>query len=270
VRDRTVVLKLARCTGQAGTEAIAKERSLLEFLATTEVPAPRIEFADVQGTEFGRAYLLMESVGDSFVEHVRCDPASAQALFQEMGRALATIHDVELSSTLAVSNASTDSASAATYWAESCQAAVELARSGVLPDDAVVQLCNAAPPRFSGRQLCHSDFNAAQCTVTDGRLRAVVDWEAAWVGNPEIDAEIARGYLDLEGDSLRIAVFESGYASRRQLPGTVLAAVRMVFLTNLLKTYRSQGEAAWQHCVRSGRVARAQSLFTGYAARLVG
>jgi Ser/Thr protein kinase RdoA (MazF antagonist) len=99
-----------------------------------------------------------------------------------------------------------------------------------------------------------------------GRIAAIVDWEAAWAGNPAIDCAVTQAYLEYYAPAALVRAWLAGYSEQRALPPDYARAylpVRMVQVIGVLRAWRTHG--VWSAAVDSGRVPRALELFRAYA-----
>jgi Ser/Thr protein kinase RdoA (MazF antagonist) len=265
--DGDRILKLAG--GEAGSERVRKELALVERLRAEGIPVPTVEHA---GTADGRAYFVMASAGDETVfDRLGRSDETSSSLFEQMGTVQACIHGVSLPR-----SGSPDASGIRPHdvpallegirrWAES------LAREGWLRTGEVERVAGLVPPDVEGTSLCHGDFHAAQCLVRGDRIRAVVDWESAWSGNPTVDLALAHAYLDSYAPPALVRRFLEAYGAERPLPAGYerdYLPVRVVHVLSVMRVWHRAGPAVWEGAVRGGRVGRALELFREYSARL--
>ena len=102
-------------------------------------------------------------------------------------------------------------------------------------------------PTIDGTELCHGDFHAVHCLVRDGRITAVVDWEAAWAGNSMVDLAVAHAYLNYYCPLEAVRSFLAGYEQVKPLPVDYERAylpARMAHALELAKIWRLRGRPA--------------------------
>jgi aminoglycoside phosphotransferase (APT) family kinase protein len=266
--DRPRILKISR--GERA-DAVRKEIMLIDLVGRHGVPVPVIERADETGEMVGRAFLVMASAGtETVADRMRAGTAAVRNLFTEMGVVQARIHSIAFERSGEIRADGIVPHQAGRYVADLYVVADRLVADGLL-DARDAKLYRSLPvPDVEGTRLCHSDFHAVQCIVSDDRIAAVVDWESAWSGNPTVDFALTQAYLELYSPLELVHCFASGYLSASSLPSDYQHAylpVRMALPLSLLGVWRGQGEAAWAHAVRQRHVRRAVDLFRGYARR---
>lgn len=251
------VLKLARA-GDSGP--VRKELALLPRLAVEGVPVPVVTAADPDGTQVGRAYLLMESAGETTVlDAVRSPGPDAPWLFREMGAIFAHIHGVtfpgpgDLQPEGRVPIDDDEQLCRVRALADGAEAA------GWLDAREAGRFRSQVFPSWQGRSLCHRDFHAVQCVVSGGRIRAVVDWESAWSANAAIDLALTHAYLDCYSPEVLVREFFAGYTAVRPLPDDYIAQSRPVRQAQALALAR-----VWQRQNRPGLVQRAIELYRAW------
>jgi aminoglycoside phosphotransferase (APT) family kinase protein len=239
--DRRHILKLAESTDD---RSILKEARVIALLQRHRVPSPIVEFCGMDDASAGRPFLLMISAGDQTVmDCLAADPHHALMLAAEMGTILAAIHGIDLpaSGDIQVDH----------IVPHNPQAQVQ--RLHHLADWAVGQrllraedaaMFNRLPmPNIDGTALCHMDFNAVHCVLSDGHIAAVVDWESAWAANPGIDLAVAHAYLEYHCPEALVRRFLDAYAAARPLPPEYAAAylpVRLAHLLGLMWVWHAQ------------------------------
>ena len=269
------ILKVA---GGAGDRAaMRREVGILRWLRDQRIPVPRVERAELEPEQAERPFFAMSNAGsETVIDWASRSGQRPRLLFAEMGVLLARIHDLETPSSgvvLAPEEGPTEVLDEIYRFAE------WLCRLGHLsPEDLDLHRSLEMPPTDGG-QLCHADFHAPQCVVDGGQIVAVVDWEAAWVGNALIDLAFSHSYLDYycmtgggnaltRARDLRDCFFE-GYATVRELPPDFsrrYLPVRMAHLLGVIRTWHGWGSEVWQEAM-ADRVPRATALYRAYARR---
>jgi aminoglycoside phosphotransferase (APT) family kinase protein len=171
----------------------AVETAILRALESTDVPAPRVVWADAEGTRLGRPTLVMErSDGecDWFVLNgdrpldVRVD------LAHQLCDRLADIHLVDwravgLGDTLEDPGPADGAARHAVDHWEAELRRVELEPQAEL--EVVLAWLRAHAPSAPATTLVHADFKPGNVLLTGDRVTLVLDWETAHLGDPHED-----------------------------------------------------------------------------------
>ena len=178
---RRLVLQRERGKG-LGRGKMLREAALLRAAAAAGVPVPAVVAADDDAAALGGAYLVTERIeGETIPRRILRDPALARAragFAAQCGRILSRIHAIPL---------------------------------GCLPDlprpdpiDAIAEMLDNTgqsrpafeiglawlrehPPRQRPATLVHGDFRNGNFVVGPDGIRAVLDWELAYAGNPMQD-----------------------------------------------------------------------------------
>lgn len=182
-RAETVVLRRHGAADLArDAEIAAHEFRLLQVLQAAGVPAPAALHLDISGTLLPTPWLLQGFV-DGDTEDV---PAGIDDHMRQVAEALAAIHRVP-------------AADVPFLPRQEEQAAALIARHRPEPDESLAEsrlraaLAGAwPPPRRNPPALLHGDVWPGNLLWRGGRLRAVVDWEDAAVGDPLADLANAR------------------------------------------------------------------------------
>jgi aminoglycoside phosphotransferase (APT) family kinase protein len=262
------VLKLA----PAGTsEAVGRELRVIALLREHGLPAPVVEHADPQGARHGRAFFAMAQAGERTVYELLGESGDTpRRLLREMGTLQARFHAIELPASGTILADRIEPSGPEPLLASLHALSRELAAEGLLSAAEDERFRALRLPPHQGTSLCHGDFHAVQCVVRMGRIAALVDWEAAWAGNPAIDCAVTHAYLEAYAPPALVASWLEGYADCRALPGDYARAylpVRMVQVIGLLRAWREHG--VWAAAVSARRVARALDLFRSYVRTLV-
>jgi aminoglycoside phosphotransferase (APT) family kinase protein len=179
--EHDVVLRLP--TPASGERAIRAQRAALQTVAG-RVPAPALLWHD-DGAEhpLGRPFLVMERVhGDVPVGWHELPEPQRSALAREAVAVLAQLHAVAPGE-LGEGDRGAGPTELA-YYRE------RLARLAPLPEVlevAVWWLERHAPAAPGRRVLAHGDFRMGNLVVGEGRVRGILDWEMAGVGDPVAD-----------------------------------------------------------------------------------
>jgi Ser/Thr protein kinase RdoA (MazF antagonist) len=256
--DQSRILKLAL---RADASALRKESMLFQLLQRHAIPAPQVEQADVEGRLVGRPFLLMRDAGGTnLAQALQGGGPELLPLMREMGEVLARIHGLTFQKSGDILAERIEPRDTEAYLRHILARADWAAQRGLI-SDAEATLFRALPmPSLGGVSLCHGDFHTVQCVVREGRIAAVVDWEKAWSGNPQVDLAVTHAYLESYCPAQPLAHFFDGYLSLRALPASYARdslPARMAHTLGLLQVWHRQGRATF--------VARGVELFRGYA-----
>jgi aminoglycoside phosphotransferase (APT) family kinase protein len=260
------VLKIA---ADAGGSSVAKEVWLRGLLEKQGLPVARLERADTQGTLFGRAYFITASAGDGTVRDELVDrPATGGTWSSAMGHLLARIHELRFAVPGDLREGGVVPADPGLFFGQLQEAARRLADQDLLDAAAVATFATARLPPSDAARLCHGDFQPVQCIVDGARISAVVDWEAAWAGDPLTDLALAETHLRVVAGARAAEAFLLGYSGRRAIPGAYAEdyrPVRLACLVGLLGTWLSQGAFSVEQARRASRVQALSRLFGSLA-----
>lgn len=258
------LLKLAR-EGEAG--AVGKELRLIALLRDHGLPAPVVEHADPEGARHGRAFFAMAQSGERTVYDLLGEGGDTPSrLAREMGSLQARFHAIELPGSGTILAERIEPSSPEPLLESLRAVSRELVAENLLSAEEDERFRRLRLPPHQGSSLCHGDFHAVQCVVRMGRIAAIVDWEAAWAGNPTIDCAVTQAYLESYAPAALVRAWLDGYQEQRSLPPDYARAylpVRMVQVVGVLRAWRAHG--VWRAAVASGRVPRALELFRAYA-----
>jgi aminoglycoside phosphotransferase (APT) family kinase protein len=251
--DGTRILKLGRDGG-----ALRKQHLLMDRLRRERIPVPAVEAAALDADP---PYIIMESAGDyRAADYMNAPPLVAHNVLGEMGVLLARIHDVRIDAPeqwLPVGTIGYRDRQA--YLEKLGRLAEAIAVQGLIGRNEAAAFRALPMPELTGASLCHGDFHAVQCSVREGHVTAVLDWESAWVGNPAIDFAVTQTYLESYCPGDLLASFVAAYLGRRSLPHGYerdYLPVRMAQALALMRVVHARGEA--------GYTARAVELFRAY------
>jgi Ser/Thr protein kinase RdoA (MazF antagonist) len=258
--DATVILKLG---GSADAALLRKEAMLIGLLGRHGVPVPVIERADLEATCVGRPFLLLADAGQETVaDWIVKPPELAGPLLTEMGSVLARIHALTLAGSGDIYHDRIVPRDTAVYRQRLTALAAWCVQQGLLADADAPPFESLPLPALEGARLCHGDFHAVQCIVSQGRISAVVDWESAWAGNPLIDLAVTHAYLDYYCPFELTERFFAGYNALRPLPPDYDRASVPVRMAQALALLRY-----WQRHGREPSAQRALELYRGYLRR---
>ena len=250
-------LKLAKSPDDTG---LRKEAVLIAMLRGQGVPVAPVRDHG-KSAEDGREFLVMDSAGDTTVGHAlaRGDTASLQ-LCAEMGATLARVHGLRLPAAGDIRADGIVPLRPDELLNRLHSTADWLVERGLLRPEEAAAFRRIPMPSIDGTELCHGDFHAVHCLVTEDRITAVVDWESAWSGNSAIDLAVTHAYLNYYCPLEGVRSFLAGYAQVKPLPpdyDRVYLPARMAHALGLAKVWRLRA--------RPGEARRAVELFRIYA-----
>lgn len=215
------VLKLAFTAPRAA--AMAREPQVMALLRQNSVPVPLVEVEDLEGKLVGRPFFVMRSEGVRTASELSgLSTHNRRRLFREVGATLARVHNIRFSAPADFNGHRPVephfSRTPLELWH---QKQMEYARSRRLFDASLLDELEAAmgllpePRKFA---LCHGDYNASQCVRIGPSVRAVVDWEGAYIGDPVFDYALYDALLEIAAPPDLAAESRRAYTSLRVLP----------------------------------------------------
>ena len=215
------VLKLAFTAPR--TAAMAREPQVMALLRQNAVPVPLVELEDLAGKLTGRPFFVMRSEGVRTASELSgLSPHNRRRLFHDVGAALARIHNISFSAPADFNgHRPVEPHFVRTPLEAWHHKQIDYARHHRLFDAALLDDLEAAlsvlpqPRRFT---LCHGDFNPSQCVRAGPVVRAVVDWEGAYIGDPIFDYAVYDALLDIAAPAELAVHSRRAYASLRALP----------------------------------------------------
>lgn len=181
---------------------VERERLALSTLAGSDLPVPRVLWADPAGNRLGHPAIIQTRLPGRvrWVQAIR--PAAAAA----MGRALAKIHAVQAPQGLP----------RVTHWVRWTMESEEARRQwlGAHPlAETIEEAITSAGgrPLRRRRVLSHGDFNAGNVLWSRGRLSGVVDWETAEAAPRGADVGACRFDCAVTGGQATAEAFLEGY-----------------------------------------------------------
>jgi aminoglycoside phosphotransferase (APT) family kinase protein len=180
---------------------VAQQYRVMDALRPTGVPVPAMLWLEPDPAPLGSPFFVMERVegripSDNPTYHTsgwvtEIAPAERRALWESAVDVLAEIHCQDpaalgLDFLDAPPPGSDTVAWQIEHWAGYCEWAVGEARQPTL--DAALAWLRARRPRAAGPpRLCWGDSRIGNMIFRDGRCVAVLDWEMATLGPPEMD-----------------------------------------------------------------------------------
>lgn len=171
----------------------AMEFELLKALEPTPVPTPVVHWLDDSGAELLRPSMIVEQYSGSADRAVlrdknplRLSDTARVDLAREMCDVLADLHTLDLDATglrsVLPAPDTTPGEQELARWEDEL-AAAELEPQPVLRW-ALRWLWDHVPPAPARDVLVHGDFRPANVLVDEGRVRVLLDWELAHLGDP--------------------------------------------------------------------------------------
>ena len=215
------VLKLAFTAPRSA--AMAREPQVMALLRQNSVPVPLVELEDLAGKLVGRPFFVMRSEGVRTASELSGLSAhNRRRLFRDVGATLARVHNISFSAPADFNgHRPVEPHFVRTPLEAWHHKQIEYARHHGLFDATLLDELDAAltllpePRRFT---LCHGDFNASQCVRVGPAVKAVVDWEGAYIGDPTFDYAVYDALLDIAAPPELAAHSRRAYSSLRALP----------------------------------------------------
>jgi aminoglycoside phosphotransferase (APT) family kinase protein len=174
----------------AGRGDRERELRILRFLEATPVPAPRARWLDTSGEWLGRPFTIHEHVpgrvAPSFTLLGMDSPEQRAAIARQLVDLLAAIHAVDWRTALP----DLDVPEVGTHaYADRVLECLDQRLAVSLPERPAVvsrtlEWLRARRPRLESVALCHGDYKTDNLIFEGDRIRAVIDWEFAHLGDP--------------------------------------------------------------------------------------
>ena len=205
------------------TSAMAREPQVLALLRQNSVPVPLVEMEDMEGKLVGRPFFIMRSEGERTASELSgLSGPNRRRLFREVGATLARVHAIRFNAPADFNgHRPVEPRFVRTPLETWHQKQIEYSRRHRLFDPALLDEVEYAvgflpePGRFA---MCHGDFNTSQCVRIGPRVRAVVDWEGSYIGDPIFDYAVYDALLDVAAPAELAAESRAAYAEVRPLP----------------------------------------------------
>jgi len=208
-RSEQLIMRKAPRGGNLEPYDASVEFRVLKALAGSAVPVPEVFWCDPQGAVFGTSFYLMEFVeGDV---PLPWNDALPQDLRGEMHRQftdiLAALHTFDWEakglSFLGVPSDRGDPAALALDRCVEVLERVKLRPHPVLRE--IIAYLRARRPRSPRLCLIHDDYRMGNFIWKDGRIRAILDWERVFIGDPMADIAFTRlaqlaGWCSISGE----------------------------------------------------------------------
>ena len=223
------ILKLARLGDTS--MALTREPEVMAVMRQNGMPVPTVEIEDLAGKLVGRPFFIMTSAGDRTAAELNgLSGHNRRQLFTDVGRTLAKIHNIPFTAPAdftghrLVKPRFERSPLEAWHRGQIAYARQHKLFDGGLLDAVEADLPGVPGPRGFG--MCHGDFNPSQCVRVGPAVNAVVDWEAAYVGDPTFDYALFDVVLETAAPPALAEACRAAYAARRPLPAGYEEAYR--------------------------------------------
>ncbi len=243
-----VVLRVQPPTGIFEPYDVLREARVLDVLASTAIPVPRVLGRAPAGPTLGAAYFVMEYVDAPHMGEAPRTPG----LFARYLEMVAAIHALDWRAAgLGFLDPPAHVRDAVLRQIRSVTA--RAAARGYAGDPFLQRLHAALladPPAGDTLVLCQGDINIFNYLVRDGRIVAVVDWEQAHIGDRRQDIGMFAALLALKAEAGTLPSafpFVAAYGQQtgqalERLPYFVLAALYMLAVVH--RIWSDTGESA--------------------------
>lgn len=193
-RSHSLILRRASPIEFQSSDREAEFR-LLNALAATAIPVPKMLWMDADGDFLGRPSMVMERVPGTANRHLLVDNGEGSLgeqarsrLEAEIPELLAAIHKLDPEKLPLLGEPRLEINPAAQRLAL-CDQEVRRLELEPMPELRLASLWlrERIPPPPSRETLVHGDFRPANLLVEEGRVMAVLDWEFAHIGDPAED-----------------------------------------------------------------------------------
>jgi aminoglycoside phosphotransferase (APT) family kinase protein len=197
--EDTLVLRRQAVVGPLEPYDLAREVRIMQALAGSGVPVPRIEYFCADPDVLGTPFALIERIAGDVPDYrnlPRYPPwqnaENRTAMARELLRVLARLHEVDWSGDPRLSGLLPQLPDAATPAVVArvsqilAKLRVMVGRAGVPPAlvEAAAWLVDNAPARREDRVMVHGDYRVGNLIWREGEIVAVLDWEGAGIGDP--------------------------------------------------------------------------------------
>lgn len=224
-QGRRVVLRRPPLGDRLGSaHDVAREARIIDALAGTTVPAPRILGVRDEGGTDGAPVVAMTfidgvPVGPDTLE--RLTPAARRGLGPAIVHTLATLHSVDVDAVglTGLARRSSYASRQLRRWSGQWDASRTREHHGV---DALTERLRATVPEETEVRLVHGDLHPANTLVdvVTGDMVAALDWELCTLGDPLADLGTVLAYWPDEGEEALLPFSVSaapGFARRAEL-----------------------------------------------------
>lgn len=205
----TLIMRKAPRAGLLEPYDASVEFRVLQALAGSDVPVPRVYWCDPTGTVLGTTFYIMEYVaGDVPLPWGDSLPAEERAeVHRQFTDALAKLHTFDWESAgLSFLGVPADRGDPAALALDRCEEVLERIKLRPYPVlREVIAHLRAIRPRCPRLSLIHDDYRMGNFIWREGRIRAILDWERVFIGDPMADIAFSRiqtlaGWCSISGD----------------------------------------------------------------------
>ena len=217
-RNEPLILRKAPRGGVLEPYDASKEFRVLKAVEGSAVPAPKAYWCDPTGELLGTSFYLMEFVaGDVPLPWDNALPAEDRAeIHCQFTDALAALHTIDWEvkglSFLGIPADRSDPAALELDRCEEMLDRIKMRPHPVIRE--VIAHLRARRPRSPRLSLIHDDYRMGNFVWRDGKIRAVLDWERAFIGDPMADIAFTRmglgGWCSISGEMARRYAEKSG------------------------------------------------------------
>jgi aminoglycoside phosphotransferase (APT) family kinase protein len=206
--DDRLIMRRAPRGGVLEPYDASREFRVLQAVAGSGVPVPRVYWCDPSGDVTGTSFYLMEYVeGDVPLpwSNTLSEDEKAEA-HRQFTDALADLHTLDWEarglSFLGIPAERDDPAALALDRCEETLDRIALRPHPVLRE--VIAFLRARRPRSPRLSLIHDDYRMGNFVWRDNAIRAILDWERAFIGDPMADIAFTRlglgGWCSITGE----------------------------------------------------------------------
>jgi aminoglycoside phosphotransferase (APT) family kinase protein len=196
---RSLVLKAPEAESVVYRRDICREGRILDALHRAGAPVPAVVAIDADARALGRPSLVMElipgrSPADASAGGYHDDPwlhglgpDGQRAVWASFYDALARLHNVDASSITDARHGPTGLVDVVGYWRE---ALLDVAAAEAVPRQRALLewlVTHLPPGADDDPALCMGDARIVNCLIDGTEVRALVDFEVAYLGNPAAD-----------------------------------------------------------------------------------
>lgn len=220
-RSAPLIMRKAPRAGLLEPYDASVEFRVLRVLQDSGVPVPRVYWCDAGGELFGTSFYIMEFVdGDVPLPWSDILPeASRPEVHRQFVDALAKLHTFDWEAHgLSFLGVPADRGDPAALALDRCEEVLDRIRLRPYPVlREVIAWLRANRPRSPCLSLIHNDYRMGNFVWRDGRIRAVLDWERVFIGDPMADIAFTRipalaGWCSVSGGMAERYTQQSGIA----------------------------------------------------------
>lgn len=270
-RSAPLIMRKAPRAGLLEPYDASVEFRVLRVLQDSGVPVPQVYWCDATGDVLGTSFYIMEFIdGDVPLPWSDILPEAARPeVHRQFVDALAKLHTFDWEAHgLSFLGVPTDRSDPAALALDRCEEVLDRIRLRPYPVlREVIAFLRANRPRSPRLSLIHNDYRMGNFVWRDGRIRAVLDWERVFIGDPMADIAFTRiptlaGWCSVSGEMAERYTQQSGIAvdEERVRYWTLLETLKadLVGLTGL-KVF-ADGRSSDLRLVQIGRTVLANNI----------